>query len=85
MKLGLALMDKCRDEVIVLRTQYVTKFTSNPKGVKGIDPTIITHKLNVDPKVKPVKQKKRKFALERQKLISEEVKKLKDTTKKIKI
>ena len=42
----------------------------------GIDPTIITHRLNVSPFFKPVKQKRRSFALERQKAINEEVGKL---------
>ena len=42
----------------------------------GIDPTIITHKLNISPFFKPVKQKIRYFALERQKAINEEVNKL---------
>ena len=39
----------------------------------GIDPAIITHKLNVSPSSKPVKQKRRSFAPERQKEIIEEV------------
>ncbi|KAK3007892.1 hypothetical protein RJ639_015233 [Escallonia herrerae] len=38
----------------------------------GIDPEIITHRLNVDPSKKPVKQKKRTFAPERQEKIDEE-------------
>ena len=42
----------------------------------GIDPAIITHKLNVSPSFKPIKQKRRSFALERQKAINEEVGKL---------
>ena len=42
----------------------------------GIDPTIITHRLNVSPSFKPVKQKRRRFAPERQKAINEEVDKL---------
>ena len=42
----------------------------------GIDPTIITHRLNVSPSFKPIKQKRRSFALERQKAINEEVGKL---------
>ena len=42
----------------------------------GIDPTIITHRLNVGPSFKPVKQKRRSFAPERQKAINEEVSKL---------
>ena len=42
----------------------------------GIDPAIITHKLNVSPSFKPIKQKRRSFAPERQKEINEEVGKL---------
>ena len=42
----------------------------------GIDPTMITHRLNVSPFFKPVKQKRRSFASERQKAINEEVGKL---------
>lgn len=39
---------------------------------------IITHKLNVDPSIKPVKRKKRKFAFERQRIIVGEIQKLKE-------
>ena len=42
----------------------------------GIDPTVITHRLNVSPSFKPIKKKRRSFALERQKAINEEVDKL---------
>ena len=42
----------------------------------GIDLAVITHRLNVSPSYKPVKQKRRSFALERQKAINEEVGKL---------
>ena len=37
---------------------------------------MITHRLNVNPSFKPVKQKRRSFTLERQKAINEEVGKL---------
>ena len=42
----------------------------------GIDPIVITHRLNVSPSFKPVKQKRRSFAPDRQKVINEEVGKL---------
>ena len=42
----------------------------------GINPAIITHRLNISPSFKPVKQKRRSFAPERQKAINEEVGKL---------
>nr|XP_023892879.1 uncharacterized protein LOC112004870 [Quercus suber] len=42
----------------------------------GIDPSVITHRLNVSPSSKPIRQKKRVFAPEREKAIKEEVQKL---------
>ena len=42
----------------------------------GIDPTVITHRLNTNPSFKPIKQKRRSFAPKRQKAINEEVGKL---------
>ena len=42
----------------------------------GINSAVITHRLKVSPSFKPVKQKIRSFAPERQKAINEEVGKL---------
>ena len=42
----------------------------------GIDPAVITHRLNVSPSFKTIKQKRRSFASKRQKAINEEVGKL---------
>ena len=42
----------------------------------GIDPSVITHRLNVSPSYKPVHQKMRVFALEWDNAIKEEVQKL---------
>ena len=50
-------------------------FTWKQEDMGGIDPTVITHKLNVIPSFKPVKQKRKSFAPERQKVINEEVNK----------
>ena len=51
-------------------------FAWKQSDIGGIDPTIITHRLNVSPSFKPVKQKRRSFAPERQKAINEDVGKL---------
>ena len=51
-------------------------FAWKQEDMGGIDPVVITHRLNISPSFKPVKQKRRSFALERQKAINEEVKKL---------
>ena len=42
----------------------------------GIDPTVMTHRINTSLYFKPVKQNRRSFAPERQKVINEEVGKL---------
>ena len=39
----------------------------------GIDPSVITHRLNVHLSSKPIRQKKRDFAPERDNAIKEEV------------
>ena len=44
--------------------------------MSGVDPTVITHRLNVNPSFKSVKQKRRSFSPKRQKAINEEVGKI---------
>ena len=44
--------------------------------MKGIDPAITSHKLNVDPTIKPIRQKRRKLGPERSKAVNEEVERL---------
>ncbi|KAL0451616.1 UNVERIFIED_CONTAM: Transposon Ty3-G Gag-Pol polyprotein [Sesamum latifolium] len=42
----------------------------------GIDPKVMTHKLNINPAFRPVRQKKRNFGQERNEIIKEKVEKL---------
>ena len=42
----------------------------------GIDPSVIVHRLNVNPASSPIRQKKRVFTQERDKVIVEKVRKL---------
>lgn len=51
-------------------------FTWLHEDMPGIDPRVITHKLNIGFEVKPVIQRKRCFTLERSQAIKEEVEKL---------
>jgi len=44
----------------------------------SISPDVITHRLNIDPKIKPIRQKRRKFAPERNIVINNEIQKLLD-------
>ena len=63
-----------------LLTQFLRQnrdvFAWKQADMGGIDPTVITHRLNTNPSFKPIKQKRRSFAPERQKAINEEVGKL---------
>nr|XP_017225012.1 PREDICTED: uncharacterized protein LOC108201232 [Daucus carota subsp. sativus] len=61
------------------RSCYIGALKSGGTGatdMPGIDPLFMTHKLNVNPERKPIKQKKGNFAPERQEAIKQEVDKL---------
>ena len=73
---GSKLTEDLRSLLIRFLKQNKDVFTWKQEDMGGIDPAIITHRLNVSPSFKPVKQKRRSFTLERQKLINEEVGKL---------
>ncbi|XP_050229401.1 uncharacterized protein LOC126678549 [Mercurialis annua] len=75
-KLGVDWPDEHREAIIARIKQYVEEFSNRPEDIGGVDPNIISHKLNVDAKCKPVKQKKRTFSLEKQIAIRDEVEKL---------
>ena len=49
-------------------------FAWSHEDMPGIDPSVIVHRLNINPS--PIRQKKRVFAQERDKAIAEEVRKL---------
>ena len=51
-------------------------FAWSHEDMPGIDPSVIVHRLNVNPDSSPVRQKKRVFAQERDKAVAEEVRKL---------
>ena len=51
-------------------------FVWSHKDMPGIDPSIIVHRLNVNPASSPIRQKKRVFTQERDKAVAEEVRKL---------
>ncbi|XP_057954057.1 uncharacterized protein LOC131148360 [Malania oleifera] len=64
------------NELSKLLNGFADVFAWLADDIPGIDPAIMEHRLQVDPNHKPVKQKKRSFALERVKVIDEEVTKL---------
>ena len=51
-------------------------FAWSQEDMPGIDPSVIVHRLSVNPAYSPIQQKKQVFAQERDKAIAEEVRKL---------
>ncbi|XP_059458240.1 uncharacterized protein LOC132187819 [Corylus avellana] len=76
LKIGTQLSPKIRDGLVIFLRRNLEVFAWTHEDMPGIDPEDILHQLNVDPSVKPVKQKRRKFAPERNEAIAEEVEKL---------
>ena len=74
--IGSKLVEDLRSPLTHFLRQNKDVFTWKQTDMGGIDPTIITHRLNVSPFFKLVKKKRRSFAPERQKAINEEVDKL---------
>ena len=74
--IGSKLAEDLKHPLIHFLKQNKDVFAWKQEDMGGIDPVIITHRLNVGPSFKPVKQKRRSFTPERQKAINEEVAKL---------
>ena len=74
--IGSKLAEDLRSLLTHFLKQNKDVFAWKQEDMGGNDPAIITHRLNVSPSFKPVKQKRRCFAPERQKAINEEVGKL---------
>ncbi|KAL0455236.1 UNVERIFIED_CONTAM: hypothetical protein Slati_0862800 [Sesamum latifolium] len=75
-RIGSHLGGKTKEEIILCLRRNADIFAWAPQDLEGIDPKVITHHLNIDPGIKPVKQKKRHFGPEKDKVIQAEVDKL---------
>ncbi|XP_061371625.1 uncharacterized protein LOC133314196 [Gastrolobium bilobum] len=76
--IGVIIDPEIKSRLIKLLRGNKDLFAWKPSDMPGIDPEVCCHRLSVDPKAKPVSQKKRKFGPDRQKVIDEEVKRLHD-------
>ncbi|KAL8104641.1 hypothetical protein AgCh_028751 [Apium graveolens] len=74
--IGATLEKPFRGKLIKFLQENSDVFAWSVADMPGIDPELITHKLNMDLNRKTVKQKKRSFAPERQEAIKHEVEKL---------
>ena len=55
-------------------------FAWSHENMPGIDPSVMVHRLNVSPFFPPIRQKKRVFAPERDRAITEEIRKLQEAS-----
>ena len=70
------LEKKIKKDLVHFLRKSIDVFAWSHEDMPGIDPSVITHRLNVYLSSKPVQQKKRVFAPERDNDIKEEVQKL---------
>ena len=74
--IGSKLVEDLKNLLIHFLRQNKNVLAWKQADMGGIDPAVITHRLNVIPSFNPIKQKRRSFAPKRQKAINEEVSKL---------
>jgi len=77
-KLGKSLGPFKQDQVVGVIARHLDAFAWSTSDMPGIDPDFLCHRLTMDPKVRPVRQRRRKFNKERRQVVREETKKLLD-------
>ena len=75
-RIGTSIEMKTKQDLVHFLKKSMDLFAQSHEDMPGIDPSVITHRLNVYPSSKPVRQKKRVFAPERDNAIKVEVQKL---------
>ena len=75
-RVGVDLERKIKEDLVQFLKKNIDVFAWNHEDMLGIDPSVITHRLNVCPSFKPIRQKKRVFAPERDNAIKDKVQKL---------
>uniref|UniRef100_A0A2N9IUL6 Uncharacterized protein n=1 Tax=Fagus sylvatica TaxID=28930 RepID=A0A2N9IUL6_FAGSY len=74
--IGTQMDETMREAMINFLRSNLDVFAWTHDDMPGIDPATICHKLNVNPSIRPIKQKRRVFAPDRNQAISNEVEKL---------
>ena len=75
-RIGTSMKERVKQDLIQFLRKSIDVFAWSHEDMPGIDPSVITHRLNVHLSSKPIRQKKRVFAPERDNAIKEEVQKL---------
>jgi len=75
-KLGKTLDGETQDQIAKVIGIHLDTFTWSASDMPGIDPDFLCHRLEMDPQIKPVRQRRRKFNEERRQAIRDETRKL---------
>jgi len=75
-KLGKSLGQAAQDQIAEVIAGHLDAFARSSSDMPDIDPDFLCHRLTMDPQVRPVHQRRRKFNEERRQVIKEETKKL---------
>ena len=75
-KLGQSLSQESQDEVAEVIAQHLDAFAWSASNMPSIDLDFLCHHLTMDPQVRPVRQRRRKFNEERRRVVREETRKL---------
>ena len=73
---GTTLSPEMRTKLVQFLKENLDVFAWSHEDMPGVSPEVIQHKLNMNPERKPVQQRRRVFAPERNQAITEEVSKL---------
>jgi len=74
-KLGRCLGQEAHDQIVVVIARHMDVFAWSAADMPGIDPDFLCHRLTMYPKVRPVRQRRRKFNDDRRQVIREETQK----------
>ena len=72
-RIGTSMEMKTKQDLVHFLKKSMDVFAWSHEDMSGIDPSVITHRLNVYPSSKSVRQKKRVFSPEQDDAIKEEV------------
>jgi len=77
-KLGRSLSQEAHNQIVEVIARHLDAFAWTASDMPGIDPDFLCHCLTMDPQVRPVRQRRRKFNEKRRLVIRQKTKKLLD-------
>jgi len=75
-KLGKTLDSETQDQIAKVISRHLHAFAWSAADMPGIHPNFLCHRLTMDPQVRPIRQRRRKFNEEKRQAIKDETQKL---------